>query len=181
MTLEQALSYAIENEGVGIISEARLKNYLTDLKAFDSPAIKRIVVTMVDEGYMKKIQSSLESGDYELHFNDTSNRLVTIEGFQKDLVEYVMNCLLYAVNKTNSIPVLPQTITEGPKIAPKRKVSAAKKNDLKITQANDHYLVEFEKEQYELDPTQYKAIMRKKDMPADRLKVWLKSYVEENN
>lgn len=180
MTLEQALSYAIENEGVGIISEARLKNFLTDLNAFDSPAIKRIVVTMVDEGYMGKIQASLANGDYELRFSDVSNHLVTTEGFQKDIVEYVMNCLLYAVNKTNSVPVLPQKMTEEPKIAPKSKVSAANKNDFKITQANDHYLVEFEGAQYELDATQYKAILRKKDMPSDRLNVWLKSYVEEN-
>lgn len=51
MTLEKAISYVIDQEGIDIISDARLKNYLNDLQAYDTPAIKRIISTMIDDGY----------------------------------------------------------------------------------------------------------------------------------
>ena len=108
MTLEKAFSYAIDNEGISILSEVRLKNYLNDLQAYDTPAIKRIISAMIDEGYLEKLQGSLSSEDYELHFNDVTNRLVKTEGFQEDLVNYVMDCLLFAVHKTQNVPSPPQ-------------------------------------------------------------------------
>ncbi len=42
MTLEKAISYAIDKEGIGIISEARFSNYLNDLQAFENRALKRL-------------------------------------------------------------------------------------------------------------------------------------------
>ena len=179
MTLEKALSYTIDNEGIEIFSEARLKNYLNDLQAYDTPAVKRIISTMIDEGYMSKIQVSLSNGDYELQFNDLANRLVQVEGFQSDLVKYVMDCLLYAVNKTSNAPVIPQQKVETNK--PLIKKTKTTRNNLNVIQTTGNYIVEFNGKSYELDETQFKAIMRKKDMPADRLEVWLNSYVEENN
>ena len=179
MTLEKALSYAIEHEGIAIMSEVRLKNYLTDLQAFDSPAIKRIVSTMVEEDYMKKLQSSILSDDYEIHFNDAASRLVKIEGFQVDLVEYVMNCLLYAVNKTKNVPSIPHSDSTSSRVVSKKQKQSSKV-DMKVTQLNENFLVDYNGHSYELDTSQYKAIIRKKDMPSDRLEVWLRSYVEEN-
>lgn len=181
MTLEKAFVYVIDNEGIGVLSEARLKNYLNDLQAYDTPAIKRIVSAMVDEGYFEKLQVSLSGEEYEIHFNDVTNRLVKTEGFQEDLVNYVMDCLLFAVHKTQSVPSPPQNTISPPKPAIKRHSSSSEKRELNVQQANGSYLIEFEGQTYELDNTQYKAILRKKDMPADRLQVWLKSYAEENN
>lgn len=180
MTLEKALSYAIDNEGIEIISEGRLINYLNDLQAFDNPAVKRIVSTMVIDGYMNKLKLALSKDDYALHFNDVSCRLVQTEGFQTDLVDYVMNCMLYAVHKTNNTPILPQTAKPTTRPASKRIVSSSEKRVLKVIQANDNYLIDFNGQSYELNESQYKAILRKKDMPDDRLELWLKSYVEEN-
>ena len=99
MTLDKAISYAIDKEGIEIISESRLANYMNDLKAFDSPAIKRIVITMIDEGYFAKLHSGLAGDSYELQFNDVNSHLIQNEGFQADLVKYVLDCLLYAVKK----------------------------------------------------------------------------------
>ena len=55
MTLEKAISYAIDNEGIEIISEARVTNYLNDLQAFDTPALKRVISAMIDGGYFAKL------------------------------------------------------------------------------------------------------------------------------
>lgn len=63
-------------------------------------------------------------------------------------------------------------------IKPSRK-KKSEKADLKAIQASDHYLIELNGVSYELDDTQYRAIMRKKDMPADRLALWLASYADE--
>ena len=179
MTLEKALSYVIDKEGIGIILENRLTNFLNDLQAFDSSAVKRIVSTMVDEGYFAKLQSGLTSDNYELQFNDVRSFLVQNEGFQADLVQYVLDCLLYAVHKTGNVPTIPQSAIDTKKPAAK-KTSKAGKAELQVVHANDNYLVTLNGQSYELDESQFKAIMRKKDMPIDRLVIWLQSYAEEN-
>lgn len=177
MTLEKAISYVIDQEGINIISDVRLKNFLNDLQAYDTTAIKRIISTMIDDGYMGKLQNSLSSEDFELQFNDVANRLVQ-EGFQADIVSYVMDCLLFAVHKTNNAPVLPQKeVSKKPLV----KKSTTVKNDLNVIQTTGNFLIEFNGKSYEIDESQYKAIMRKRDMPANRLEVWLRSYAEENN
>lgn len=107
MTLEKAIFYVIEKEGIGIIGETRFVNYLNDLQAFDMPAVKRIVVTMVSGGYAEKLKHSLTTQHYQLDVNDAKSRLVNNEGFQANLVEYVLNCLLYATKKTTLHPVMP--------------------------------------------------------------------------
>ena len=107
MTLEKAISFVIDKEGIEIIGETRFVNYLNDLLAFDKPAVKRIVVTMVSGGYTEKLKHSLATQNYELDINDAKSKLVNNEGFQANLVEYVLNCLLYATKKTTQAPVMP--------------------------------------------------------------------------
>ena len=46
---------------------------------------------------------------------------------------------------------------------------------------NDVYVVKFNGTIYNLNKAQYKSFLRKKDLPADRLILWLNSYNEENN
>lgn len=47
-------------------------------------------------------------------------------------------------------------------------------------QSDGKYLVKLDGASYLLDAAQYKAINRKKEMPASRLEIWLKSYADEN-
>ncbi len=180
MTLEQAISYAIEHERIDVINEARFVNYLNDLQALSTPAIKRVVSTMVSEGYLGKLLPYLKASDngYEIHLVDVQSRLVKNEGFQEDLVKYVLDCLLYSLHKTGNVPVEPTLPTPASPIKPSRK-KKSEKADLKVMQASGHYLIELNGVSYELDDTQYRAIMRKKDMPADRLALWLASYADE--
>lgn len=62
----------------------------------------------------------------------------------------------------------------------KERIISHETERLKVEQSNDNYLVQFNGNTYKLDKTQYKAIMRKVNMPDNRLEVWLKSYSEEN-
>ena len=179
MTLEKALSYAIDKEGITIITERRLANYLNDLQAFDSSAVKRIVSTMIEDGYFAKLQSGLKNDSYELHFYDVRSHLVQNEGFQADLVDYVLDCLLYAVHKTGNVPTIPQSAIEVKKQVAK-KSSCTGRADLQVVHVHDKYLVTLNGKSYELDESQFKAIMRKKDMPTNRLEVWIQTYAEEN-
>ena len=176
MTLEEAISFVIEKEGICILSEARLVNYLNDLQAFGTPAIKRIISTMTADGYFAKLLVGLNGDSYELQFNDVSTNLVQKEGYQSDLVKYVLDCLLYALHKTGKVPIIPVSATPNLK---KKKV-ANQKATFNVTQANGKYIVIIEGDSYELKESQYRAFIRKKDIPSDRLKVWLNSYSEEN-
>ena len=176
MTLEEAISYVIDKEGLSILSEARLVNYLNDLQAFGTSAVKRIISTMTEEGYFAKLLVGLNGDSHELQFNDVSTNLVQKEGFQSDLVQYVLDCLLYAVHKIGNAPIIPVSATP----PSKKKRVANPKATFKVIQANGKYIVDFEGDSYELKESQYRAFIRKKDIPSDRLKVWLNSYSEEN-
>ena len=57
----------------------------------------------------------------------------------------------------------------------------AVKNELIFDNNNGKFIISIENRHYTLDETQYKAILRKRDMPIDRLEKWLKSYSDENN
>jgi len=180
MTLERAIAYAIDREGIGIITEARFLNYLTDLQAFTTPALKRIVSAMIEDKYFDKLQSCLNDENHELQFNEVKTRLVRDEGFQENLVEYVLNCLLYAVCKTGNAPQMPSVPVEK-KASPKPNPVEEADKTLKVIQTNSNYLVEYNGKSYELNKGQFDAIQRKQNMPADRLMLWLEAYVEQNS
>lgn len=48
------------------------------------------------------------------------------------------------------------------------------------TEPTNDYSVELNGKFYHLKKAQYKAYLRKRSMPMDRLEIWLKSYSEEN-
>ena len=179
MKLEDAIAYSIEKEGIGIITEKRFLNYLNDLQALSTSAVKRIIATMIEEGYFDKLQPYLNvaENNYELQFQDVESRLVSNEGFQADLVHYVLHCLLYAAHKSNDVPQFPSFTA--PTL--RKRSTTLQKPDIKIIQENGNFVVDINNDSFKLDESQYKAILRKKDAPADRLAVWLKSYEEESN
>ena len=135
MTLEEAISFVINKEGIEIIGETRFVNYLNDLQAFDMPAVKRIVVTMVSGGYAEKLKHSLTTQHYQLDVNDAKSRLVNNEGFQDKLVDYVLNSLINATKKTAQTPAMPpiaaatasktETTASAPKVKKLRSITVA--------------------------------------------------------
>lgn len=181
MTLEKAITYAIDHEGIDVISEPRFVNYLNDLQALSTPAIKRIISTMVNDGYLGKVLPYLKTtgNGYEIQIVDLRSRLVTNEGFQEDLVKYVLDCFLYSIHKTGNAPVAPTIPTSSSTSSTPRK-KKSEKSELKVIEANGNYLIDLNGKSYELDQSQYKAILRKKNMPSDRLVLWLEAYSDEN-
>ncbi len=178
MTLEKAITYTIDHEGIDVISEPRFVNYLNDLQALSTPAIKRIISTMVNDGYLGKVLPYLKTtgNGYEIQIVDLRSRLVTNEGFQEDLVKYVLDCFLYSVHKTGNAPEAPSIPTPSSSNPRKKK---SEKSEIKVVEANGNYLVTLDGKSYELDHTQYKAILRKKNMPSERLMLWLEAYSDE--
>ena len=177
MTLEKAISYAIDNEGINIITETRFLNYLTDLQAFEYPAQKKIVSSLIEEGYFDRISKVITTDNYEVEINDVEYRLVNSNGFQQDLVRHILDCLIYAVHKTGNIPMLPKQQSV-------KKTNEGKKESklpFRVIQANGNFLVNFNGNDYELNEGQYNSILRKQNIPSDRLEVWLQSYVKHEN
>ena len=66
MKLYEAIEYTIEKEGVKIIQESRFSNYLADLQAFETPAVRRVVATIVHDGYGEKLYDGLTNESSQL-------------------------------------------------------------------------------------------------------------------
>lgn len=180
MTLEKAITYAIDHEGIDVINEPRFINCLNDLQALSTPAIKRIISTMVNDGYLGRVLPYLKitGNGYEIQIVDLRSRLVANEGFQDDLVKYVIDCFLYSVHKTGNAPVAPSIPTPSSTASSPRK-KKTEKSEIKVVEANGNYLITLDGKSYELDHAQYKAILRKKNMPSERLALWLEAYSDE--
>lgn len=106
MKLYEAIEYAINNDGIEVICENRFVNYLTDLQAFETPAIKRVIATIVHDGYGEQLHNGLANDSYQLTFNDVSYQLTHTVGFQEDIVQFVLDSLLYATHKISIEPSL---------------------------------------------------------------------------
>ena len=104
MKLYEAIEYAINKDGIQIICEQRFANYLADLQAYETPAVKRVVATIIHDGYCNKLYHGLESDSYELDFNDVSYQLAHTAGFQDNIVQFVLNSILYATHKITAEP-----------------------------------------------------------------------------
>ena len=109
MDLKKAIVYIIDKEGIEFISNLRFVNYLSDLQAFDLPSIKRIFLTLIDNGYSDRLKKSLPNKDCELQFNTVENLLIQNEGFQPNLVSFALESLLYAAQETGNTPIFTHT------------------------------------------------------------------------
>ena len=104
MKLYEAIEFAINQNGTDIICEQRFANYLADLQAYETPAVRRIIAAIMREGYCKKLYDGLVSGTYQLAFNDVSFKLTNTEGFQKNIVQFVLDSILYATHNATIMP-----------------------------------------------------------------------------
>lgn len=100
MTLVEAMTYAIRNEGFEIVGQRRFVYYLNDLCVFDMiPATRRILTVIVDQGYGRKIISLTQSSFLrEVKINEIKTQIVNNEGFQAELVEDVVNSICFALH-----------------------------------------------------------------------------------
>ena len=99
MTLVDAMTYAISNEGFEIVDQRRFVYYLNDLHAFETtPAARRILTVIIDQGYGRKLSFLTQSSFLrEVKINEIKNQIVRYEGFQADLVDEVVNSICIAL------------------------------------------------------------------------------------
>ena len=119
-SLHVALHKAVEQFGIDVLTEGRVINILLDYDAFsDVPASKTILREIVMEGYGQKIidlgkqkrpffASLLNSGDgtirkpegeeWKNKLKSYSETLTKRNGFQQPLVEYVIDCVVFALD-----------------------------------------------------------------------------------
>ena len=129
-SLHIAMRKAIEQFGIDVLTENRLVNILLDYGAYsDIPAAKTIIQAMITGGYCQKILdlgkqkrsflSSLFNSDFTVskpEGDDWHNKLESFaaiiskqNGFQRPLVNYVVECMVYGLDWTVSTPDTPQS------------------------------------------------------------------------
>lgn len=104
MKLYEAIEYAISQHGIDIIRDKQFANYLADLHAYETPGIRSVVDTIIDESYCDKLYEGLTSNSYPLAFDNISNKLTNTLGFQESIVKFVLDSLLYATHNTSIEP-----------------------------------------------------------------------------
>lgn len=108
MTLSEAISIAIKNEGIAIVGEKKFVNYLSDLCSFDTPALKRIISILVDEKYLVPLADIDTKVDMEFFFKNIGTQLIQKEGFQPHLVNFVIESLFNGTQDKRGTPSLPE-------------------------------------------------------------------------
>ena len=106
MKLSEAIEYAINKDGLEIIRDRRLVSYLADLQAYETPAVRNIIATIIDEGYCDKLYKGLVKGSYQLAFNEVSYQLTHLLGFQEEIVQPVLDSVLTATQKIAVKPTI---------------------------------------------------------------------------
>ena len=128
-SLHLAFRQAINQFGMGILTESRLTNILLDYRAYaDVPAAKTIIQAMVAGGYGQKIidlgkqkRSFLASlmksnpsfgkpeGDEWINKLKSFSSIISKQnGFQQPLVDYVIGCMVYGLDWIDDAPEIPQ-------------------------------------------------------------------------
>ena len=177
MNLEKAFLSIIKEKGLEAVSSPSLYEEMNNLKAFGSSAERRIVSAMVECGYLVPLLQE-DGYDSQRLFTDIKRHLVEEEGFQAELVEYVVDCLQLAIDKCDCRSIIPiANHKEKDVIGNDSQVSS--KDGFRVEMEGERFLVTLNNQSYVLDEIHYKAVIRKKDMPIERLKVWIESYVDD--
>ena len=91
-----ALQLVIEQFGTSILDDSKLVSVLLDLEAFKTaPYAKSVIRELIAEGYMQKI---IQAGNDKNRIKKLVPMITSQSGFSLQIVEYIVNCLLYALN-----------------------------------------------------------------------------------
>lgn len=123
MKLHEAIAYAIDKEGEEIIGEQRFVNYLSDLQAFEKPAVRNVMRYIVMGGLSGRIRMNIQDNDaIELEFKNITHRLAETEGYQENVIKYVLDSFLYAYQKLGNEPCLTTETEDNPISIDKEKI-----------------------------------------------------------
>ena len=123
MKLHEAISYAIEKEGMEVIRTHRLVNYIADLQAYETHAERNIIATIIEEGYCNKLYEGLVTGSYQSAFDGVFYQLTHMIGFQEGIVKSVLDSVLTATRRTSAKPSIKNKKPLKPKPKVERKIA----------------------------------------------------------
>jgi len=107
MKLHDALRKISGQYGTAVLQEKRLMAMLADFRAFDDfPAVKRVMKSMADDGDLKQICSLAQGGDMNKardFAEDVKKRLIRDLKYRKDVADYAVGSILYALGITDSV------------------------------------------------------------------------------
>ena len=106
MKLQDALQKIIRKYGTVILGEKRLVFLLDDYRSFaDYPAVRPIMKAIAEDGYGKELCEAAEIHDMEFvsSSNDLKETLTEKHGFRKDLAEYAVSCISFAMGFEESV------------------------------------------------------------------------------
>lgn len=138
MKLHEAIAYAIDRDGLEVIRDRRLLSYLADLQAYETPAVRNIIATIINEGCCDKLYKGLVKGSYQLAFNEVSYQLTHMLGFQEGIVKSVLDSVLIATRRTSAKP----SIKNKKPLKPKPKVEREKVEKKNEDTINGHEFVD---------------------------------------
>lgn len=98
------LKTLVEEKGNNILLNPYIVNMLSDYQALQNqPAIKGIMRALQNQGYMNIL---IDTNIWEIGSKSVSSRFAYENGFQEDLVSYIIKSLGYAMSKVSAIPSL---------------------------------------------------------------------------
>lgn len=104
--LYDAIREIVDNQGKSIIEDVRFVNILDDVMSFDNiPAVKPVLKDLIKNGIGRKIIKIDSSGEsFALKKQALLVSIVNNNGYNTDLVRYILDCLSYGLHWTNIIP-----------------------------------------------------------------------------
>lgn len=104
--LYDAIRKIVDNQGKSIIEDVRFVNILDDVMAFDDlPAVKPVLRDLIKKGIGKEIIKIDNSGEsFALKKQTLLMSIVNNNGYNAELVRYILDCLSYGIHWTNNIP-----------------------------------------------------------------------------
>lgn len=104
--LYDAIREIVDNQGKSIIEDVRFVNILDDVMSFDNiPAVKPVLKDLIKKGIGEKIIKIDSSGEsFALKKQSLLVSIVNNNGYNAELVRYILDCMSFGLHWTNKIP-----------------------------------------------------------------------------
>ena len=110
MKLYDALRQLLGEYGKSVISEKRLTGLLSDLGAFDTPEVRKVMEAFSADGYGRELSTRHEGesrGDCLVHAESIKELLIRDHGFGKGGTDYAVDSVTFALGYRDFPPDVP--------------------------------------------------------------------------
>lgn len=101
LSLHKILKSIVDCDGANALDDVLVVNKLSDLQAYGNlPSAKYVLRAIIDGGYAKKMQPLKK---WDAQCITLQDKFITETGFQRDIVEYLFQSIMYAFGKKKEI------------------------------------------------------------------------------